>query len=362
MISIVVNAASLALTFCLPLLLTFKALMADVSSAARLQQNNAQLQFLAHYWLAYVLMVYVESVFNPHLFLSLMGQSGVLTLVFASVRVWLLYYHGCLVVNEAMGGALGSLLCGGAAPQRLRRHQPASVWLERVEARYDRHMRLALAATVQITTLGRAARLPALDGLTRLHDFVVANPQTTFLHATLQYTCFVDSTAAVHSRLNDIQQFVRLATGAAQLLPPMIKQRKTPGSRVSSHVDELAPLDAVSFSPTPSPSPPTLYPAPRSRTHTPPPLLQPPYSIPVSQRCVSEQLQLSKPSLGRLQQPRPRSVSEEMRSEYYMDPKVAAQVSHPDELPKLGRKTPPFLPYPVESRAPSMGQVPLRKK
>lgn len=89
------------------------------SEAPKREKRSENMEFLLSYWVCYAAVCYFESLLPTSFVFSIIGVNKFATWFFSSVKIWLFYWHGCLLVNKFYLGLLFMLLCYklGAAKQ-----------------------------------------------------------------------------------------------------------------------------------------------------------------------------------------------------------------------------------------------------
>lgn len=89
------------LCFIWPLFLTLKLLNREYHKNRTIEDKNSdQVKFLLNYWMCYIAVDYIEKlVLSSVIFWPLFGIGYFPELFSSSVKLWLFYNHGCLVIN-----------------------------------------------------------------------------------------------------------------------------------------------------------------------------------------------------------------------------------------------------------------------
>lgn len=210
MISVFTFFISAISTFFFPLFLTYKALSQDVNSSQKLQQVNLQLQFLVNYWISYVLIIYLENLFQQNLITGILEQNAITSITFLVIRLWLLFSHGCLIVNRIYGDVIGSILVQQDVASEKQQPRKRELQLfDKIEYNLDPLCKAMINSITSILIVSGFARVSIVYNLVNFREYMLKNPQLTFLQASLNYLCFIDSPAELAERYNNFHLFIK---------------------------------------------------------------------------------------------------------------------------------------------------------
>ncbi|CCE82824.1 Piso0_002574 [Millerozyma farinosa CBS 7064] len=108
------------LFYAIPYLMSLKVLIGNAKSeASKREKRYENMEFLLSYWVCYAAVCYFESLLPTSFVFSIIGIDKFATWFFSSVKLWLFYWHGCLLVNNFYLGSLFISFCStlGAAKQ-----------------------------------------------------------------------------------------------------------------------------------------------------------------------------------------------------------------------------------------------------
>ncbi|CAH2350542.1 hypothetical protein CLIB1423_01S12464 [[Candida] railenensis] len=223
MLTVIILLISSISTFVLPLFLTFKLINQEGAVAPRFATQS---QFLLSYWMSYILMIYFENFIDPKLLLSSLNSNFITSGFFLLVRIWLFYYHGCLVITKFFGERIGALISSSyikdyerqlgkpSSSSRSSEHGIASkIWLELFEVNTDRMFRSLFDYTIKIIKFLGLFKFPVGRSLIRFHEFLRQNPSFTLLQGALYYICYMDPPEEVARKYRGFKGFVTSMSG-----------------------------------------------------------------------------------------------------------------------------------------------------
>lgn len=223
MLSVIILLISSLSTFVFPLFLTYKLVNQEGAVAPRFA---TQAQFLLSYWVSYILVIYMENLIEQNLLVSSLNQHFITSGFFLMVRIWLLYYHGCLVVTRSYGELIGSVISASYMKEYVRQFSKSSsssrlleqrmasqIWLELFEVNTDRMFKLLFNSLIAILKLSGAFRFPVGQSLVNFHEFLRQNPSFTLLQGALYYICYMDPPEEVSQKYRSFKGFVTSISG-----------------------------------------------------------------------------------------------------------------------------------------------------
>lgn len=204
MFSLSIYVLSALLTFFFPLIITVKVL-AQIKGSSQLPVFIAQLQFLANYWLAYVLVSYIQSILTTSFGVLILGQDYLISGAFLVIKVWLFYYHGCLLVNrfyfQAFSRCILPLFGRNAVANK------SSPPIQQLEISLDPILRMGLSSLVSLSHILGIHNFSISVNMRYFQEFLLSNPQLSFLQAFSNYVCYIDTSEELISRFNSVRTF-----------------------------------------------------------------------------------------------------------------------------------------------------------
>lgn len=181
MITSALALASSLLYFVFPLLLTLKTI-SDISDPVRTSQRAI---FLLHYWLCYWLIGQMQTIVSIASLAGFPLSSDFTSILFSGVKMWLFYYHGCLVVPRVL---LQPFLC---------RFFRTNTFVQ-FESLYVEPMARLLPSSALF-----ASDLGFLTSYARFHS-AYTRAGTSFLSFCLDQICYIDSDKMLLQRYHNL--------------------------------------------------------------------------------------------------------------------------------------------------------------
>lgn len=226
MMDLFLPTAAAAVLFWFPLLLTLKLVTSKPT-----RPDHAV--FLLNYWICYAAVSNIQMITaldSPYLFY-----------VFALIKTWLFYGHGCLLVNYCFVELVFNRIF-------IRRPSRSQSTFQVIELNLIDPLAKQLALNVVVVNLCavlRQSRLAVGVAIANFH-LAIARSHESFLQASLDYWCFIDSQLALDKML---RRYVSVVTSLTSMvaLP-----------RVHIDIETRKPTRRpVPPSPSPTPSPPS---------------------------------------------------------------------------------------------------------
>lgn len=251
------------LCFIWPLFLTLKLLSGEYCKKRTVDgKNSDQIKFLLNYWICFIIVDYIERlVLYNAIFWPCFGFGFLPELFSCSIKLWLFYNHGCLVINYCyLNQFLRKVTCELEAVDPLEVFEVNLVNPVMKTLLTENHLApLKLLSSMKIGTISWT-----VGRIVEFCQCFVKSADQSFLQFSLDYICYMDSKQELEkhfeitkrflaSVISFIQyQFIRLNVQDEESLPKIVQLLLIPNvqqnvplhhtPKFESHNDRIEPV------------------------------------------------------------------------------------------------------------------------